>query len=110
GVQVIGARRLAMSLLFQLSQLLHAVGADRGGSQVYLRILEPDERFPELYGCASGRGGRIVELVYDAGREGAERGQLLGLAELEVLFEVGRLKIAEPRPGGDEGQKDGVPD
>ena len=65
----------------------------RQGSGGVHGILERGDR-------AQRRGGRVVQLVREAGGQRAERGQLLALAE-------GRLHLPQPRDGGaNDGERD----
>ncbi len=80
-VQVARARCPLARTAFELTKHLAALRRHSHVVEPEMRRLQPGERLPELFGRTPGRGGRVVQLVRDAGREGPEGRHLLALAQ-----------------------------
>ena len=58
--------------------------------------LQAGEGLGQLPGAALSGRGRVVELVRHARAEPAQRGQLLALAQRDLLLQVGLFQVAQP--------------
>ncbi len=94
-------------LLLQLEEALLLLHAEGGAAELGAEVVEALEVLAELGGGAAGGGAGVVELVHEAGGEGAERGHLLllegeALQALEAGGHVAQDGLADMGAGGHE--------
>ena len=81
------------SLLLEIEHAVFLLGGESRSLKLERELVHSHQVFAELGGGTAGGGTRVVELVHEAGGEGAERGHLLLLHgyALHLLKAVGHV-------------------
>ena len=96
-------------LRLQRAQQRHFCCAEPVRRGVLERVQQRDQRVAQLPGPALRRRRRVVQLVRQAGAELAQGGQLLLLAQHQLLLEIGPLQVAQalrPQRGAEPGPEE----